>query len=108
MGNREPIARDELLKEVSQLLGSSIYKETHLDDTIVMVGGDPGEVVVRVGRSRVSVALFMVCWKGPHTPVVQPVHFATLKTKNPFETGNRPGGFRPPMPVNNSRFDLPH
>lgn len=78
MGNRESMGRDDLPMEVSQLLGSAIYEETQLDGTIVMVGGDPGEVIVRVGRSEVSIALFRVCWEGPHTSVVRPVHLATL------------------------------
>lgn len=78
MLNLEPIDRDVLLRELRELLGVSIREETQLDGAIVMVGGDTGEVIVRVGGSRVSIALFRVCWDGPHTPVVRPIHFATL------------------------------
>ena len=56
--NLEPIDRDGLLRKLRELLGASIREETHLDGTILMVGGDPGEIVVRVGRSKVSIALF--------------------------------------------------
>ena len=78
MVNLEPIDRDGLLRKLRELLGASIREETQLDGTIVMVGGDPGEVIVRVGRSKVSIALFRVSWDGPHTPVVRPINFATL------------------------------
>ena len=78
MDNREPISRDEVLKELKELLGASIREETQFDGTIVMVGGDPAEVIVWVGRRKVSIALFRVCWEGPHTPMVRPIHFATL------------------------------
>jgi hypothetical protein len=78
MVNREPIDRDGLLRELRELLGVSIREETQLDGTIVLVGGDPGEVIVRVGGSKVSIALLRVCWDGPHTPVVRPIRFANL------------------------------
>lgn len=78
MLDREPIDRESLLREVKDLLGASIREETQLDGTIVMVGGDPGEVVARVSGSKVSIALFRVCWEGPYTPVMRPIHFATL------------------------------
>jgi hypothetical protein len=47
MVNNEPIDRDFLLREIRELLGVSIREETHFDGRIVMVGGDPGEVIVR-------------------------------------------------------------
>ena len=78
MANLEPIDHDVLLREFRGLLGASIREETQLDGIIVMVGGDPGEVFVRIGRSKVSIALFRLSWDGPHTPVVRPIHFATL------------------------------
>lgn len=78
MAKREPIGRDDLLKELKELLGATIREEKQLDGTIVMVGGDPGEVIVRLCRSKVSIAIFRVCWEGPYTAVVRPIDFATL------------------------------
>ena len=78
MVNLEPIDRDGLLRELRELLGASIREETQLDGTIVMVGSDPGEVIVRVGGSTVFIALFRVSWDGPYTSVVRPIKFATL------------------------------
>jgi hypothetical protein len=65
-------------KELRELLPSSIREETQLDRSVFIVVGDPGEVIVRVGGSKVSVSVFSVRWEGPHTPVVQPRHLATL------------------------------
>jgi hypothetical protein len=78
MVNLEPIDRDGLLRKNRELLGASIREETQLDGTIVMVGGDPGEVIVRVDGSKVSIAMVRVSWDGPYTPVVRPIKFATL------------------------------
>jgi hypothetical protein len=78
MGSREPIERDDLMRELRELLGSPIREETQLDGIIVIVGGDPGEVVVRVSGNKVSVALFRVVWDRPYSPVIRPIPFATM------------------------------
>lgn len=78
MSDCEPIDRDELLIELRRLLSAPVREETALDGTVVLVGGDPGEVIVRVGATKVSIALFTVRWDGPHTPIVRPLHYATL------------------------------
>jgi hypothetical protein len=77
--NLEPIGRDALLTEHREVLGASIREETQLDGTIVMIGGDPGEVIVRVDGSNVSIALFRVSWNGPYTPVVRPIKVCNLE-----------------------------
>jgi hypothetical protein len=81
MTDRNPIDREFLLKQLRDLLPAPVHEETQLDGTLVMKGGDPGEVIVRVSGSKVSVAAFSVRWEGPHTPVVRPKHFATLSWK---------------------------
>ena len=78
MNDREPMDRDLLLRELRELLSGPVREETHLDGPIVFVGGDPGEVIVRVSGNKMSVAIFSVRWEGPHTPVVRPRHLATL------------------------------
>jgi hypothetical protein len=79
MAGREPIDRSFLLQELRALLGDPLREETQLDGSVVLVGGDPGEVIVRVRGSKVSVAVFSVRWEGPHTPVVRPRQLATLR-----------------------------
>ena len=78
MSDQEPIYRDDLLQEIQDLLPDPIREETQLDGDVVLVGGDPGEVIVRISGSKVSVAVFSVRWEGPHTPVVRPKQLATL------------------------------
>jgi hypothetical protein len=78
MKDRQPMDREFLLRELRELLAAPVREETQLDGSVVMVGGDPGEVIVRVGAAKVSVAVFSIRWEGPHTPVVRPIHFATL------------------------------
>jgi hypothetical protein len=78
MTNQEPIDRDDLLTDLRMMLSAPVREETALDGTVVLVGGDPGEVIVRVGVTKMSVSLFTVRWDGPYTPIVRPLHYATL------------------------------
>lgn len=79
MAECEPMSRESLLKEVRELLVAPVREETQVDGSIVMVGGDPGEVIVRIGAAKLSVAVFSIRWEGPHTPVVRPEPLATLR-----------------------------
>jgi hypothetical protein len=78
MADREPIDSDFLLKELRKLLPGPVREEKSLDGSVVLVGGDPGEAIVRVGRKKLSIAVYSVRWEGPHTPTVKPQHLATL------------------------------
>lgn len=73
--------RDSLLEEIRSLLPDPVQDDTQLDGDVVLVGGDPGEVIVRISGSKVSIAVFSVRWEGPHTPVVHPKPLATLNWK---------------------------
>ena len=81
MTDLESIDREFLLQEIRELLPDPLREETQLDGSLVMVGGDPGEVIVRISGSKVSVAEFTVRWEGPHTPIVRPRQLATLNWK---------------------------
>ena len=81
MSDLEPIDREYLLQEIQQLLPDPVCDETQLDGDVVLVGGDPGEVIVRISGSKVSIAVFSIRWDGPHTPVVRPKQLATLNWK---------------------------
>ena len=73
------IDRNSLLKRVKDdLLPQPVTEGSRLDGVIVLVGGDPGEVIVRITGSRVTVAIFTAGWEGPHTPVVHPKVLGTL------------------------------
>jgi hypothetical protein len=81
MSDLEPIDREYLLQEILELLPDPVREETQLDGNFVLVGGDPGEVIVRISGSKVSIAVYSVRWEGPHTPVTRPKQLATLKWK---------------------------
>ena len=81
MSDLEPIDRDFLLQELQELLPDPVREEMQLDGDVVLVGGDPGEVIVRIGGSKVSIAVYSVRWEGPHTPVTRPKQLATLNWK---------------------------
>jgi hypothetical protein len=67
-----------LLTSVVHGLPQPVEQETVRDGSVVLVGGDPGEVIVRLTRSAVSVSEYAVEWQGPHNPVVCPIAFGTL------------------------------
>ena len=73
--------RETLLDEIKRLLPDPVCEDTPLDGELVFVGGDPGEVIVRIRKNKVSIAVYSVHWDGPHTPVVHPKWLATLHWK---------------------------
>lgn len=81
MTSLESIDRDRLLNEIRLLLPEPIREETQLDDDVVLIGGDPGEVIVRFGKRKVVIAVYSIRWEGPHTPVVRPRQLASLSWK---------------------------
>ena len=70
MSDLEPIDREYLLQEIRELLPDPVREETQFDGDVVLVGGDPSEAIVRIGGTRVSIAVYSVRWEGPHTTVV--------------------------------------
>ena len=81
MSDLKPIDRDYLLQELQEQLPNPVREETQLDGDVVLVGGDPGEVIVRINGNKVSIAVFSIRWDGPHTPTVRPKQLATLNWK---------------------------
>lgn len=73
--------RNCLLGEIRNLLPDPIRENEQLDGSLLVVGGDPGEVIVRISGGRVSIAVYSVQWEGPNTPVVRPQHLAALNWK---------------------------
>ena len=78
MNDLEPMGRDSIVRYVKELLPIPIWEEEGLDGSMTLVGGDPGEVIVRITADEVSVSVFSVRWEGPHTPRVFPQRLASL------------------------------
>lgn len=62
-------------------MGTPAQVEEQIDGTVVFIGGEPEDVVVRVYRSKVAVSSFSIRWEGPHSPVVRPKTFASFNWK---------------------------
>ena len=74
-----------LLTSVAHALPQPVEQETARDGSVVLVGGDPGEVVVRLTRSAASVSEYAVEWQGPHDPAVRPITFGVLRWRRMSE-----------------------
>ena len=77
----QPLDRSSLLKQIHATMPLPTREEVSADGSIVYVGGDPGEVVVRVARSRITVSVFGIVWEGSQTPVVCPQPLMSLHWK---------------------------
>ncbi len=69
---------EELVVSMVHELPQPVSQETALDGRTVLVGGDPGEVVVQLTQSVASVAEFAVEWQGPNDPVTRPIPFGRI------------------------------
>ena len=78
MSRTKTFEYEELLDFIARELGEPLQRQESLDGATVFVAGDPGEVIVRCRKSSVSVAVYAVRWRGPHTPIVVPREFAKL------------------------------
>jgi hypothetical protein len=67
-----------LVVSVRHELSPPVEEELVRDGTLVLVGGAPAEVVVRLTRTVASVAEYAVEWNGPHDPVVRPIPFGSV------------------------------
>ena len=74
-----------LLASVAHELPRPVEQETTPDGATVLVGGDPGEVVVRLTRSSASVAEYAVEWLGPGEPAVRPIAIGTIRWRRTTE-----------------------
>jgi hypothetical protein len=74
----EPLAWHALVASLAHELPQPVTHETALDGATLFVGGDPGEVVVRLTDDVLTVSEFAVEWQGPHTPVTRPVELGRV------------------------------
>jgi hypothetical protein len=70
---------EALLTSVRHELPQPVAEQAVRDGSVVLVGGDPGEVVVRLTRSVASVSEYAVEWDGPDDLVVRPVLFGSVR-----------------------------
>jgi hypothetical protein len=70
---------EALLTSVRHELPHPVIEEAVHDGSVVLVGGDPGEVVVRLTPSMASVSEYAVEWRGPTDLAVRPVLFGSVQ-----------------------------
>lgn len=74
-----PATFEEMLAFALAQLTAPIEQHADEDGAMVMTGGEPGEVIVRLTESEVTVAEFAISWHGPDTPVVEPIAIGTVR-----------------------------
>ncbi len=81
----DPLEWESLLASVRAELPSPVEQESAADGSVVLVGGQPGEVIVRLTRSLATVSEYSVEWDGPHEAVVRPVSLGTVRWRRMTE-----------------------
>jgi len=69
---------EALLVSLRHELPQPVREEAAGDGSILLTGGDPAEVLVRLTRGVATVSEFGVAWAGPNDPVVRPIVFGTV------------------------------
>ena len=75
----EPLAWEALVASLVHELPQPVKQETTLDGAMVFVGGDPGEVIVRLTDAVLTVSEFAVEWLGPNAPITQPIELGSVR-----------------------------
>lgn len=68
---------EEWLAYITTHLPTPVTEEQTGEGT-TFTGGDPGQVIVRLTRSRITVLEYAIEWTGPHTPVLAPRRIGTV------------------------------
>jgi hypothetical protein len=63
---------------IRKLLPKPVRKVEDVDESTVLIAGNPGEVIVRVSESSLVVFEFAVEWAGPDKPEVREIPVASL------------------------------
>jgi hypothetical protein len=69
---------EEWLAFITTHLTQPVSSEVVPDGSTYLTGGDPGEVIVRLTRSTVTVWEYAVSWESPHSPMVRPIRVGSV------------------------------
>lgn len=70
--------KDALVETIRHLLPKPIREDDELPGEVVLVGGEPGEVIVQIYRNKVIVSVYGARWDSPYTMVLRPKRLASL------------------------------
>lgn len=71
-------AFEELLAFIAAQLPTPVQQDFQDDGSVLFVGGEPGEVVVRLTPDTVTVAEYSSRWSTPYTPTVEPIEIGVF------------------------------
>lgn len=63
---------DEWIAFISTHLPEPVERHEEPDDSMTFIGGDPGQVIVRLGPKAIEVLEYAVSWDTPHAPTLAP------------------------------------
>jgi hypothetical protein len=69
---------EEWLAFITTHLTQPVSQDTAPDGSTYFIGGEPGEVIVRLTRSTVTVWEYAVSLEMPHAPAVQPLRVGSV------------------------------
>lgn len=73
MGNRQSVAWESLLTSLLHELPQPVTQDAARDGSLILVGGEPPEVIIRLTRSTAAVSQYDVDLREPHEPLVRPI-----------------------------------
>ena len=73
-----PAAYEELLAFLLAHLTQPVEQHADADGALMMTSGEPGEIIVWLTDSHVSVAEYAVRWHTPSEPTVDPIEIGTV------------------------------
>jgi hypothetical protein len=82
-----PAAFEEIQAFIAARLSHPVSEHTESDGTLVLTGGDPPEVVVRITPASVVVAEYSLRWEGPLTARVRPIVIGSVRWGRLSEEG---------------------
>ena len=72
-------AFEEWLAFFAAQLPDPVEQQQALDGSIYFTGGDPGEVIVRLTTSNITVWEYAARWEGAHTLVPRPIRIGSVR-----------------------------
>ncbi len=69
---------EEWLAFVTARLTAPVAQEVAPDGSTYLTGGEPGEVIVRLTRSTVTVWEYAVTWETPDSPTIAPIRAGSV------------------------------
>ncbi|MCC7337867.1 MAG: hypothetical protein IT422_22495 [Pirellulaceae bacterium] len=82
MKHVDRMERRSLVREIEGMLPQPFEHQDNLDGEAVWIGGDPGEVIVRMSDTQIAVSVYTMLWGSPHTMTVLPVPLGVLDWGN--------------------------